>query len=221
MGVKGMRSPVPPRGKGVARFGAGVVAGWEARGGRAMTADLRLEGFERRMEVADGVVAPLGVARIREGRGAESAEVPLVHDQVDLLDEVGRRGPAMALQPGQVARLDRLDEGLEGPRRRRDASPRYRARCRRRRPGGTCRTGCRRRNGRARRASRAGPTRSRPGSPEAGGRSEASAKRSRLAPASKRSGEPKRDGFGRGLGPRRRRLGGRRAGAAAEAEEST
>ena len=33
MGVKGMRSPVPPRGKGAAGLGAGAVAGWEVVAG--------------------------------------------------------------------------------------------------------------------------------------------------------------------------------------------
>ena len=65
------------------------------------------------MEVADRVVAALGVARVGEGVGPEPAQAPLVDDHLDLLDEVGRRAAAVALEAVEVARLEGLDERLE------------------------------------------------------------------------------------------------------------
>ena len=78
-----------------------------------LAAKLHLQALERRVQVADRVVAALGVARIGERMGLQAAHATLEDDEVNVLDEVPRGCAAVAANPGEIARLDGFDDRLE------------------------------------------------------------------------------------------------------------
>ncbi len=68
-------------------------------------AELGLQVLERRVQVADRVVAALRIARIRERMRRQPPEPALVDDDVHIFDEIRRRRAAVAARPVQLARL--------------------------------------------------------------------------------------------------------------------
>jgi hypothetical protein len=59
------------------------------------------------------MIAPLGIAGIRERVGHQPSESAFINDQVDILEEIGRRRAAMAPEAVQLARLDDFEDRFE------------------------------------------------------------------------------------------------------------
>ena len=78
-----------------------------------LTAELGLKVLEGGVQVPDRVVAALRIAGVRERMRHEPAESSLVDHDVDILDEIGRRRAAVALDAVELTRLNRLDDRLE------------------------------------------------------------------------------------------------------------
>ena len=157
-GVRGAMASCRSRGRGQWDDTRGPVGGEDARARRGTPGSSALDGadeprlelVEHLLEVVDRMVTPLRIARVREGVGPKPAQGPLEDDHVDLFDVVGRRPAAMALEPGEFARLDGIDDRPEDLGRRRGGPLRRRCTVPSAKTWSSCRTGCRRSTGPAR-----------------------------------------------------------------------
>ena len=78
-----------------------------------LTAEFGLDVFQGGVQVADAVVAALGIAGVRERVGLKAAHPALEDDDMHVLDEIAGGRAAMASNTRQLTVLDRLDERPE------------------------------------------------------------------------------------------------------------